>query len=221
MAPPPYPAGVFDAVLFDLDGTLTDPAAGITGSFRHALASVGHPIADDVDLNWMIGPSMRENLVRHGLPDHLHDEAIDAYRVRHNAVGLYDAVMHDGAVALLDALVAAGVPIALATAKPVAQAVATLQHFGVADRFVVVAGAGEDGRTVGKVSIVADALDRLGRPARAAMIGDRRHDIEAGRANGCTTVAVAWGYAEAGELLAAAPDQTVPTYAALTTLLLG
>ena len=212
---------MFDAVLFDLDGTLTDPAVGITGSFRHALATVGHPVADDVDLTWMIGPSMRENLVRHGLPDDLHDAAIDAYRSRHTDVGLYDATLHAGTVELLDALVGAGVQVALATAKPVPQAVLTLEHFGIADRFTVVAGAGPDGRTVGKVSIVADALARLGAPARAAMVGDRLHDIEAGRANGCTTVGVEWGYAEPGEFDAVAPDHRVDSFEALAALLIG
>jgi phosphoglycolate phosphatase len=212
---------VFDAVLFDLDGTLTDPASGITGSFRHALATVGHPVADDIDLTWMIGPSMRENLVRHGLPDDLHDSAIDAYRARHLEVGLYDATLHAGAVELLDALSGAGIAVALATAKPVPQAVRTLEHFGIADRFTVVAGATPNGHTVGKVSIVADALAQLGRPARAAMVGDRRHDVEAGRATGCTTIAVQWGYAEAGELDAIGPDHRVDSFAALAALVIA
>ncbi|MCB1040105.1 MAG: HAD hydrolase-like protein, partial [Acidimicrobiales bacterium] len=56
------------AVLFDLDGTITDPEVGITGSFRHALDAVGHPVADDADLRWVIGPSIAESLDRFGLP---------------------------------------------------------------------------------------------------------------------------------------------------------
>jgi phosphoglycolate phosphatase len=212
---------VFDAVLFDLDGTLTDPAAGITASFRHALASVGHPIGNDVDLTWIIGPSMVVNLTRHGLPDDLHEEAILAYRSRHTDVGLYDATLLPGTIGLLDALVAADIAIGLATAKPVPQAVATLEHFGIADRFSVVAGNDMDSRTPGKASIVADALAQLGRPPRAVMVGDRRHDVEAGQANGVTTVAVSWGYAEPGELAAAGPDHALDTFEALTELLIG
>lgn len=212
---------MFDAVVFDLDGTLTDPAVGITGSFRHALATVGHPVADEVDLRWMIGPSMRENLERHGLPDHLHDEAIDAYRARHTDVGLFEAALLAGTAPLLDALVAANIPIALATAKPVLQATLTLDHFGIIDRFAVIAGAAADGRTIGKISIVADALEQLGHPRRVAMVGDRKHDIEAGRANGCTTIAVEWGYAEPGEFAAAQPDRVVESFDALAQLLLG
>lgn len=212
---------MFDAVLFDLDGTLTDPASGITGSFRHALASVGHPVGTDVDLTWIIGPSMVENLTRHGLPDDLHEEAIVAYRSRHTDVGLYDATLLPGTIGLLDALVAANISIALATAKPVPQAVTTLEHFGIADRFAAVAGNSMDSRTPGKASIVADALAQLGRPHRAAMVGDRRHDVEAGQANGLTTVAVSWGYAEPGEITAAGPDHVVDTFGALAGLLIG
>lgn len=212
---------MFDAVLFDLDGTLTDPALGITASFRHALAAVGHPCADDVDLDWIIGPSMVENLTRHGLPLHLHEEAIAAYRARHMAVGLYDAVLLPGALDVLDALGAAGVPVALATAKPVPQALATLAHFDIAGRFAAVAGNSLDSRAPGKSTIVADALAQLDGPQRPVMIGDRMHDVEAGRANGCTTVGVTWGYAEPGEFDAFRPDHLVDSFDALRALLLG
>jgi phosphoglycolate phosphatase len=214
-------AGVFDAVLFDLDGTLTDPASGITGSFRHALASVGHPVGTDVDLTWIIGPSMVENLTRHGLPGDLHEEAIVAYRERHTEVGLYDATLLPGTTGLLDALAAVNISIALATAKPVRQAVTTLEHFGIADRFRAVAGNSMNSRAPGKVGIVADALAQLGGPRHAVMVGDRRHDVEAGQANGLTTVAVTWGYAEPGELAAAGPDHVVDTFDSLRALLIG
>jgi phosphoglycolate phosphatase len=202
---------VLDAVVFDLDGTLTDPAVGITGSFRHALAAVGHPAAADLDLTWMIGPSMAENLTRYGLPPELHAEAVAVYRERHVAVGLYEATVVPGVVAVLDALVADGVPLAMATAKPEEQGRATLDHFGLADRFAAVAGSRADGLPRPKAEIVAEALDHLGvvGSPRVAMVGDRRHDIEGGRANGCTTVAVGWGFDEPGELDAARPDHRV------------
>src|SRR5690606_12117475 len=122
---------MLDAVLFDLDGTLTDPATGITGSFRHALAAVGHPVADDVDLTWMIGPSVRENFHRQGLPEPLHAEATLAYRTRHVEAGLFEASLHEGVVELLDELVRNGIRVGLATAKPLDQALITLEHFAI------------------------------------------------------------------------------------------
>ena len=206
---------MLNAVLFDLDGTLTDPAIGITGSFRHALATVGHPVADDVDLTWMIGPSMADNLHRHGLPEHLHADAVTAYRARHVEIGLFEATLHPGAIEVLDALVAYGIPLGLATAKPLVQAEITLEHFGIADRFTVVGAARADGVARTKGEIVASALADLGHPSplpdgvSVAMVGDRQHDVNGGRQNGCATVAVEWGYAEPGELDDVTPDHRV------------
>lgn len=212
---------MLDAVLFDLDGTLTDPEEGIVGSFRHALAEVGHPVADHVDLRWMIGPAIRDNFTRHGLPDHLHDEAVAAFRARHVEVGLFEAELIVGVIEVLDALVSDGVSLALATAKPVPQAVTTLEHFEIADRFTVVAGGVADGIPRSKSVIVADGLVQLGGPdpARVAMVGDRRHDVDGGRDNGCTTVAVTWGFAEEGELAAVSPDFLVHSPAELLDVL--
>jgi phosphoglycolate phosphatase len=216
---------MLDAVLFDLDGTLTDPAIGITGSFRHALASVGHPVAEDLDLTWMIGPALRDNFHRHGLPVDLHAEAVVAFRARHTEIGLFEATLHQGVTDLLDRLVASGIPLGLATAKPHDQAVTTLDHFGIADRFTVVGAGVADGLPRSKAQIVADALTQLGHevpvPAdvRVAMVGDRQHDVDGGRHNGCVTVAVEWGYAEPGELDDVAPDHRVADMAQLIDVL--
>lgn len=208
------------AVLFDLDGTLTDPAVGITGSFRHALASVDHHIDAEIDLNWVIGPSIRDNLHTVGVPEHLHDEVITSYRARHLEIGLYEADLIPGMVEVLGSLVADGRRLGLATAKPLLQAKLTLEHFGIDRWFSAVAGSHVDGRTSTKATIVSDVLVQLGVAGPdAAMVGDRRHDIDGGRENGATTIAVGWGFAVAGELDAAAPDHLVHTPAELLRLL--
>lgn len=213
--------GPDDVVLFDLDGTITEPAVGITASFRHALASVDHHVHPDEDLTWVIGPPIRDNLHRVGLPEHLHDEVITTYRSRHLEVGLYEADLIPGMADVLGELVADGRRIALATAKPLLQATLTLEHFGIDRWFAAVAGAHPDARTSTKASIVADVLAQLGHPPRATMVGDRRHDVDGGRANGCRTVAVGWGFAEPGELADAAPDVVVGTAAELLATLLA
>ena len=214
---------VFDAVLFDLDGTITDPAEGIVASFRHALETVGYPADPGVDLTWAIGPPIRESFGLCGLPDALHTDAIAAFRERHLAVGLFEATLVPGMVEVLDALVTEGTVLGLATAKPHAQALTTLEHFSLRDRFKVVGAAYSEGVANPKELIVADALDQLGLgPAAAvAMVGDRVHDVVGGRSNGCRTVSVTWGYAQPGELERAAPDHVVADAAELLAVLTG
>jgi phosphoglycolate phosphatase len=202
---------VLDAVLFDLDGTLTDPAAGITGSLRIALAEVGRPVPDDVDLTWVIGPAIRESVGRLGVPAAEQEAVVEAYRTHLRAVGLFQATLVEGIVDVLDGLRADGVRLALATAKMIEMGEATLAHFGLLDRFEVVAGTFADGATRSKAQIVGDALEGLGvpDPARTAMVGDRHHDVEGARAHGCTAIAVGWGFAQPGELEAHPPDHVV------------
>ena len=214
---------MLDAVLFDLDGTLTDPVEGITGAFRHAVASVGHPADDEADLTWIIGPAVRDNLARYGLPEEHHDLVVKTFRAHMTEVGLFQAAVIAGMVDVLATLQETGVPLALATAKPVSQAETSLQHFDLRRYFTAVAGGIGDGQPRSKSLIVGDALAALGHPdpARVAMVGDRHHDIDGAHANGCIAVAVTWGYAEAGEMDIARPHHIVDTPAALGALLLG
>lgn len=208
-------------VLFDLDGTLTDPAVGITASYRHALAEVGVPVADDEDLTWTIGPPVRDNFEAYGLTADLVEPAIHAFRERHTAVGLFEATVLPGIEDLLDDLRARGVRIALATAKPRPQAVMTLEHFGLAPRFDAVAGSRADTHSMPKSEIIADALAQLDHPnpAEVVMVGDRHHDMEAAHANGVRAIGVRWGFGPDGELEAAGADYVVDTIDDLHTLL--
>lgn len=212
---------MLDAVLFDLDGTLTDPAEGITGAFRHAVASVGHPADDDADLTWIIGPAVRDNLARYGLPEEHHDLVVTTFRAHMTEIGLFQATVIAGITEVLAALHAEGVPIALATAKPTNQAEISLAHFDLRQYFTVVAG-NTLGAPISKSLIMANALTELGSPdpARVAMVGDRHHDIDGAHANGCLAVAVTWGYAEVGEMDIAKPHHLVDTPAQLGELLL-
>ena len=146
---------VLDAVLFDLDGTLTDPEEGITGSFRKAMAAVGHPLADDADLRWMISPTLAESLGRAGLPEEHHQTVIDAYRQHLRTDGLFQAQLIDGVAAVLDGLRADGVRLALASAKMIDMGETTLAHFGLLDRFELVAA------DVASPHVVVDAAEPL------------------------------------------------------------
>lgn len=212
----------YDVVLLDLDGTLTDPYEGITGSYRHALAQAGYPVADDVELGWVIGPGIWANLDRLGVPPSEVDAVVAAYRERHVAVGLYQAELIPGLASLLADLDRVGVRLALATAKPESQGMETLRHFGLAHHFTVTGGTSED-VPMTKTEVVADVLDRLGDldRTRTVMVGDRRHDIEGAHENGLAAIGVRWGFAADGELEAAGADHIVATVGELRTLLLG
>ena len=178
--------------------------------------------ADDADLTWIIGPSVRDNLARYGLPDEHHDLVVKTFRAHMTEVGLFQATVIAGITGVLASLQDAGVPLALATAKPKYQAEVSLDHFDLTRYFTVVAGGIADGHPRSKSLIVGDALAELGHPdpARVAMVGDRHHDVDGAHANGCLAVAVTWGYAEAGEMDMARPHHIVDTPAELGELLL-
>jgi len=170
----------------------------------------------------VIGPPIRENLALLGVPGEELPLAMDAYRRRHLAVGLYEAELVPGIAELVRLLAVAGLRLALATGKPTMEGELTLAHFGLAEHFTVAAG-----NTVqdllSKAEIAAGALRSLGSPdpVRVAMVGDPSHDIEGAAANGVTSVGVAWGFAADGELVAAGADYVVASVAELGRLLLG
>jgi phosphoglycolate phosphatase len=213
----------FAVALFDLDGTLTDPRIGITRSYQHALATVGTVVDDPDELVWMIGPPLRANLVAAGLHGADVDTAAAAYRDRHRTVGVYEVTVVPGIPELLADLHAAGTRLGLATGKVTDQGAVTLDHFGMAPWFDVVVGSDLDRGRIEKDDIVRHALDELGSPPvdRCGMVGDRRFDIEGAKAAGLTSIGVTWGYAQPGELAAAAPDLVADTVDELRAFLLS
>lgn len=209
-------------VLFDLDGTLTDPQIGITRCLAHGLAAVGMPVADPASLRPYIGPPLIEGFGAMGVPVDRIDDAITAYRERFVTVGMFENALIDGIDELLGALGAAGARLAVATSKPEPFAITILEHFGIAGAFEVIAGATLDNRRRHKEDVIAHALDSLAYPdpADAVMIGDREHDVHGAREHGVASIGVLWGYGSSGELDDAAADEIVDTVEALQALLL-
>jgi len=185
-------------VIFDLDGTLTDSARGIVSSFRYALAQVGEPVPDDVDLAGMVvGPPMHQTLRGLGLGEKT-DAAIAAYRADYTTRGWAINSLFDGIRPLLADLRAAGIRLAVATSKAEPTARRILAHFGLDDHFEVVAGASVDGTRATKADVLAHALAQLQPlPERVLMVGDRSHDVHGAAAHGIDTVVVGWGYGRA------------------------
>lgn len=193
----------YDAILFDLDGTLTDPKAGITRSVQIALARFGIAVADPDELTPYIGPPLIGSFQRlHGLS---HGDAVRAvayYREHFATKGLYENELYPGVSDLLLGLRAAGETLILATSKPTVFAERILEHFGIARYFDLVVGSNLDHTRVEKAEVVAFPLEERPRiaPGRAVMVGDREHDVLGARANGVPAIGVAYGYGGVAEL---------------------
>jgi phosphoglycolate phosphatase len=212
-----------EVALFDLDGTLTDPAVGITRSIAHAFDAVGREVPGEDVLRSFIGPPLVDAFGALGLSDADVDRAIGAYRERYSSIGVYENALIPGVTELLERLQQAGMRLAVATSKPEPFAHTILDHFGIDAAFSVVAGATLDQRRRHKDEVVLHALEHLGLPdpGRVRMIGDREHDVLGAAAHGVATIGVLWGYGSRAELEAAGAQVVVATVPELAAELLG
>lgn len=208
-------------VLLDLDGTLMDPAVGITRCVTHALTSLHLPVPAVPALRALIGPPLQDSFAAMGLTAAQVDDAVALYRERFATTGMYENRVYDGILDVLEGLVASGATCALATSKPESSAQRIVDHFGLAPFLTVVGGATMDGTRRHKVDVVGHVLGRLPEPRTGAvMVGDRAVDVAGARLHGLRAVGVSWGFAEPGELEAAGPDAVVHTPAQLLQVLL-
>lgn len=208
--------------LFDLDGTLTDPADGILSCHRWALESIGFSLDPDLETSTMIGPPVEELYSTLGVPDDRYDEAIQAYRERFAIAGWLEDSLYDGVAELIETLSEAGWMLGVATMKLEPFAIRVLDRVGLAERFDVIAGSDGARTRTTKRAVIEHALGQLDREhTGAVMIGDRHHDIDAGRALQMTTIGVAWGFGSVDELIGANAHQIAMTPIDLRDALLG
>ncbi len=195
----------FQTVLFDLDGTLTDPGVGVTNAVAYALEKWGICNTDRRELYCFIGPPLEESFMRfYGLSCEDAARAIAEYRVYYSDRGLYENEVYPGIPELIDELRAAGLTVAVATSKPEYFARQVLEHFGLADRFDLICGATLDGSISQKADVIALALRRLEEMGRdtthVVMVGDREQDVRGASAHGIPTIGVLFGYGDRTEL---------------------
>ena len=215
---------MYDLILFDLDGTLTDSAPGITRCVQYALARLGIEESDLDKLRPFVGPPLVDSFkAYYRMNDRDAALARDYYRERFASVGLYENAVYPGVEALLECLRQAGTKMVIATSKPTVYTVKILEHFGLSRYFAAVVGSNLDNTRVDKGEVIAAALEEAGcrDGSKVVMVGDREHDVIGARENGIAVIAVGYGYGSPEELAAAAPDYTVPTVAALQELLCG
>lgn len=205
---------MYEYLLFDLDGTLTDPGLGITEAVRYALGKFGISVSDRKALYPFIGPPLWESFERfyHFSPTES-EQAVNYYREYYKKQGLFENEVYEGIPALLQQLKDGGKSLLVATSKPEVFAVQILGHFGLASYFALIAGATMDSSRSKKADVIAYALARAGitDPARAVMIGDREQDIQGAQANGLASIGVLYGYGSAVELTGAGASHLART----------
>lgn len=218
---------MFSCILFDLDGTISDPKQGICGCVQYALRSFGIEEPELDRLEPFIGPPLSESFMKYyNFTAEQAQEAVEKYRERFSVTGKYENVLYPGMGALLHDLKASGATLAIASSKPTVYVEDILVHFGIREYFDIVVGSELDGRRVHKEEVVAEVLSQLAArgesdPDKMVMIGDRSFDVEGAKAIGAHCIAVSYGYAQPGELENAGAEIIVRDVEGLRSVLLG
>ncbi len=200
----------YQVILFDLDGTLTDPKVGITKSVQYALAKYDINEPDLDKLIPFIGPPLVESFQEfYSLSQAQAEAAVGYYREYFTKAGMYENSVYPGMTGMLDKLAGEGRELIVATSKPTVFSEQIIEHFGMTGFFKLIVGSNLDGSRIHKTEIIDFVLSSIPQVSRGniVMIGDRKHDIIGANNNGIDSVAVSYGYGSYAEL-----EQANPTY---------
>lgn len=190
-------------LLFDLDGTLTDPFLGITKCILYALRMLDRPLPPKESLRWCIGPPLKNSLAKLLDSDDqaLIDKALALYRERFGTVGLFENEVYDGIPKALEVLKESGHVLYVATSKPGVYAERIVDHFNLNHYFKRIYGSELDGTRSDKTHLLSHILKKESiAAAEVAMIGDRKYDIIGANENGVASIGVLWGFGTKEEL---------------------
>lgn len=196
-------------ILFDLDGTLTDPKVGITRCIQFSLEHFDVNIPPIDQLTWCIGPPLKESFSQllHTTDESILDQALSYYRKRFSETGMFENSAYPEVAPCLRKIKQAEFHVFLATAKPHIFARQILDHFCLSQFFTAVYGSELDGRFSDKGELIAHILEYENlNPKESLIVGDRIHDIAGGKKNGIMTAAVSYGYGTQKEIASAKPD---------------
>lgn len=194
---------MYQTILFDLDGTLTDPGLGITNSVMYALKKFNIEVEDRSSLYKFIGPPLRESYAKYY---HFSDEeitrAVAYYREYFSVKGIYENELYEGIAEMLEQIKDSGREVVLATSKPEEFAAEILRYFHIDHYFDFVAGSTMDGTRVRKADVITYAIESHGITdlSMAVMVGDREHDILGAGEIGLDSIGVLYGYGSREEL---------------------
>lgn len=212
----------FSTILFDLDGTLTDPGLGITNAVMYALDRFSIHESDRQKLYPFIGPPLWDSFMRfYGMSREEADRAVTVYREYYADRGLFENSVYPGIPRMLKDLKGQGKTLAVATSKPEGFSRQILDHFGLSRYFDRIAGASMDQSRSRKADVIRYALSELPQadPKTTVMVGDREHDVLGAREAGLPCVGVLYGYGDRPELEAAGAAVLVSNVEELNTVL--
>ena len=200
-------------ILFDLDGTLTNPVIGITKSIQYALSSKGIQITDLNSLTKYIGPPLRNTFMEFGFDAEEAEELVGKYREYYRVTGIYENEVYDGIEGLLHKLKEDGKKIYTATSKPEYYAKIILEHFHLDQYFEDICGATMDDSRGTKEEVIRYVLEKneIMDLDKVVMIGDREHDVEGAKKVGVTSIGVLFGYGSRNELVEAGANYIAAT----------
>ena len=207
------------AILFDLDGTLTDSGEGIINCAQLALQHFGLPIPSREEMRVFVGPPLHETFMKFGVPADKTDEAIRIYRSRYIPIGKFENTPYPGIRDMLSELKKAGHKLYVATSKPEAMSVEILEHFGLIEYFDRICGATMDKSRSSKAAVIAYLLEQSGEAGNMVMVGDTAFDVIGAKAHGIPTIGVSWGYGEVADMEQAGAIAIVHTAEELLTML--
>lgn len=207
------------AILFDLDGTLTDSGEGIINCAILALEHFGLPVPSREKMRVFVGPPLHESFIKHGVPADQADEAVRIYRSRYIPIGKYENTPYPGIRELLECLQAQGHRLYVATSKPEGMSVDILNHFDLAKYFTRICGASMDTSRSSKSAVIAYLLEQTGDVEQAVMVGDTAFDVTGAAVHGIPTIGVAWGYGMVEDMVKAGATAIADTPETLFELL--
>ncbi len=211
-------------LFFDLDGTLTDSAEGITNSVAYALNKFGIIIEDKSVLTPFIGPPLVDAFMEYyEFSEEDAKKATEFFRERFRDIGIFENKVYDGVTELLEKLKESGFELIIATSKPEPFAKRILSHFGIDKYFSLIVGATFDDKISSKTEVIKLALSKLGDvdKTKVVMIGDRNHDILGAKATGLDSIGVLYGYGSLSELTAAGATHIADTVLDIGKILLS
>lgn len=216
---------MWNTVLFDLDGTLSDSAPGITRCVQYALEKEFGIIRQPEELIEFVGPPLKEQFMLYtGCDEAMGERAVARYRERYRPVGIFENSLYQGIPELLRQLRAENFTIALSSSKPEEFCQQILETFDIAQYFDIVCGSDMEGRHTDKAEVIDDVLTRLGMEGRrdeVVLVGDRKYDIIGAKQRGIGSIGVSYGYGSREELETEWPDCIVDNVTELRNVLIG